>query len=283
MAKAKKAKTKHVELGESSVSTASPVLTEEKLQGSPCLKHGAVNHYVKNNTWGCTHCDRERDDAEVERIVLKIKTEREAEAAKRPPFHFVSAAHLFSSMGPFAGGVAGFRISSPLANASEILEQVIRHWEENRVSYYAKHTKSPCTTPMRWKLPDIRMSVTHHFEIGDETKDGVSAYITAGMYEDYRLGEVFIRAAKQGTYVSGFTDAFATATSIMLQHGVPLEMLSEKFQHQAFEPAGFVRGGGEIKMCKSVIDYIMRWLLLHFPKGYMDQKYRGQSVYSKEG
>jgi ribonucleoside-diphosphate reductase alpha chain len=45
-------------------------------------------------------------------------------------------------------------------------------------------------------------------------------------------GEIFITMAKQGSTVSGMMDAFATAISLALQYGVPLEdLVAEVLAH----------------------------------------------------
>jgi ribonucleoside-diphosphate reductase alpha chain len=54
-------------------------------------------------------------------------------------------------------------------------------------------------------------------------------------------------------------NAFATAISIGLQYGVPLETLVRKFAYVRFEPEGYT-GNPEIPFAKSMPDYIMRWL-----------------------
>jgi ribonucleoside-diphosphate reductase alpha chain len=72
--------------------------------------------------------------------------------------------------------------------------------------------------------------------------------------------------AKEGSTVSGLMDSFATAVSLALQHGVPLRLLCDKFQHTRFEPAGFT-GNQEIPIAKSVMDYIFRWLEIRFVSG----------------
>src|SRR5713101_4438391 len=72
--------------------------------------------------------------------------------------------------------------------------------------------------------------------------------------------------AKEGSTVSGLMDSFATAVSLALQHGVPLKLLCDKFQHTRFEPSGFT-GNQEIPIAKSVMDYIFRWLEIRFVSG----------------
>jgi ribonucleoside-diphosphate reductase alpha chain len=114
---------------------------------------------------------------------------------------------------------------------------------------------------IRHKLPEERMSVTHKFNVG-----GHEGYITVGLYPDGMPGELFITMAKEGSTVSGLVDSFACATSIALQHGVPLKLLCEKFAHTRFEPSGWSQNP-EIGFAKSIMDYIFRWLHLRFLTG----------------
>jgi ribonucleoside-diphosphate reductase alpha chain len=78
--------------------------------------------------------------------------------------------------------------------------------------------------------------------------------------------KVFIRMAKEGSTVSGLMDSFATAVSLALQCGVPLEILCAKFSHTRFEPSGW-SGNPKIGYAKSLMDYLFRWLELRFLKG----------------
>jgi len=88
---------------------------------------------------------------------------------------------------------------------------------------------------------------------------GHEGYITVGQYDDGKPGEIFITLGKAGSTLSGFADAFATAVSFALQHGVELRFLSDKFTHVRFEPSGFT-GNEEIPIAKSIVDYVFRWL-----------------------
>jgi ribonucleoside-diphosphate reductase alpha chain len=83
------------------------------------------------------------------------------------------------------------------------------------------------------------------------------------MYEDGSPGELFCVMAKEGSVVSGLMDSFATAISLALQYGVPLQVLSDKFSHTRFEPSGFT-GNPQLPIAKSIVDYIFRWLALKF-------------------
>ncbi len=112
--------------------------------------------------------------------------------------------------------------------------------------------------PVRRHLPDERRSITHKFSIA-----GHEGYITVGMYEDGRPGEIFVTMAKEGSVISGLMDAFATAISLALQYGVPLEKLVEKFSYTRFQPSGFTNNP-QIPVATSIVDYIFRWLALKF-------------------
>ena len=109
--------------------------------------------------------------------------------------------------------------------------------------------------PQRYRMPDERQSVTHKFSVG-----GHEGYLTVGLYEDNKTpGEIFIRMAKEGSTISGLMDNFATAVSLSLQYGVPLQTLVDKFQHVRFEPSGWTNNE-DIHYAKSITDYIFRWL-----------------------
>jgi ribonucleoside-diphosphate reductase alpha chain len=104
-------------------------------------------------------------------------------------------------------------------------------------------------------MPRERQSLTHKFSVG-----GHEGYITAGEYDDGSLGEIFLTdIGKEGSTIKGMMNAFATAISIGLQYGVPLETLVRKFAYVRFEPEGYT-GNPEIPFAKSMPDYIMRWL-----------------------
>jgi len=137
----------------------------------------------------------------------------------------------------------GCKRSQPLSTAKDkaVLEQI-----------------GVAPTAVRRKLPDERESITHKFSIA-----GHEGYITVGKYEDGAPGEIFITMAKEGSTISGLMDSFATMTSMALQHGVPLQLLVDKFTHLRFEPSGFTKNP-EIPMAKSIMDYIFKWLAIKF-------------------
>ncbi|HMJ72314.1 MAG TPA: vitamin B12-dependent ribonucleotide reductase [Solirubrobacterales bacterium] len=113
--------------------------------------------------------------------------------------------------------------------------------------------------PERKRMPRERESITHKFSIS-----GHEGYITAGKYEDGSVGEIFLTdIGKEGSTMRGLMNAFATAISLGLQYGVPLEDFVRKFSYMRFEPEG-ITGNPEIPFAKSLPDYIMRWVASRF-------------------
>jgi ribonucleoside-diphosphate reductase alpha chain len=115
--------------------------------------------------------------------------------------------------------------------------------------------------PFRARMPATRRSITHKFEVA-----GHEGYLTVGLYDDGKPGELFITMAKEGSTVGGIMDSFGTAISLCLQYGVPLGELVRKFSHSRFEPSGFTTNP-DIPMAKSLVDYIFRWMDMTFPNG----------------
>ena len=110
--------------------------------------------------------------------------------------------------------------------------------------------------PTRERLPKRRNSKTTSFAIG-----GAEGYMTASMYDDGRLGEVFLKFGKQGSTLAGVMDAFSIAISVALQYGVPLETWVEKFTNMRFDPAGMT-DDPDVRMGQSLVDYVFRRLAL---------------------
>ena len=113
-------------------------------------------------------------------------------------------------------------------------------------------------TPQRRRLPDERPSVTHKFQVGEQ-----EGYVTVGLYDDGRPGEVFLRVSKQGSTVSGLMESLGQLTSIALQYGVPLEALAAKMKNSRFEPSGMT-ANRTIPTATSLADYVFRWLERRF-------------------
>jgi len=156
----------------------------------------------------------------------------------------------------------GSKQSQPLSTKSE--------------SDKAKKDKEVVAKPRRERLPDTRQSLTHKFNVG-----GHEGYINVGLYPDGRPGELFIIMAKEGSTVGGLMDCFGTAISICLQYGVPPEVLVNKFSHTRFEPMGHTTNP-DVRIAKSVVDYIFRWLGITFLDGYREAS-NGLPLSEKDG
>lgn len=137
--------------------------------------------------------------------------------------------------------------------------------------------------PDRIRLSDTRDAITHKFSImgGDEDfvpsdkvdDDGsplyrrvlrpLQGYLTLGLYEDGRPGELFLKIGKAGG-VWRVYDALMIAISVALQYGVPIEVFIQKFEHTRFDPSG-VTTNPDIPIAKSVADYLARWLKRRYP------------------
>jgi ribonucleoside-diphosphate reductase alpha chain len=149
--------------------------------------------------------------------------------------------------------------SKPAVAAGGVSQDDVDALVQTAVEEALAKAKAESGGPVRRRMPRERQSITHKFSIG-----GHEGYITAGMYEDGSVGEIFITdVGKEGSTLRGMMNSFATAISMALQYGVPLETLVEKFSYMRFEPEGITQNP-EIPFAKSMPDYIMRWLASRF-------------------
>jgi ribonucleoside-diphosphate reductase alpha chain len=197
--------------------------------------------------------------------------------------HYMGHIKMMGATQPFISGAISKTVNVPTeATVEEIMQAYIESWRlgAKAISIYRDGSKrtQPLNTsrdkdnavqaapaaavqpsqPVRRKLPDERQAITHKFSI-----QGHEGYITAGLFEDGKPGEIFLVMAKEGSTISGFADAFAQAISYALQYGVPLKVLVDKFSHVRFEPSGLTKNP-EIRMAKSIVDYVFRWLATKF-------------------
>ena len=193
---------------------------------------------------------------------------------------YLGHVRMMAAVQPFISGAISKTVNLPAdATAGDIENAYMQAWKGGlkAIAIYRDGSKrtQPLTTskteskargveerivymPMRQRLPDERQAVTHKFTIA-----GHEGYITVGLYEDGRPGELFVTMAKEGSTISGLMDAFSTAVSIALQYGVPLKVLAKKFSNMRFEPSG-VTGNEQIRFAKSITDYIFKWLAFKF-------------------
>ena len=198
---------------------------------------------------------------------------------------------MMAAVQPFLSGAISKTVNMPSDTSVEQIEQTyMEAWKLGLKSIAIYRDGCKRTQPMgtgapsdkemansslarRRKLSDTRESVTHKFSVG-----GHEGYITVGQYDDGKPGEIFITLGKAGSTLSGFADAFATAVSFALQHGVELRFLSDKFTHVRFEPSGFT-GNEEIPIAKSIVDYVFRWLA----KRYLPNEDQPQTLSESNG
>jgi ribonucleoside-diphosphate reductase alpha chain len=129
--------------------------------------------------------------------------------------------------------------------------------------------------PFRKRMPAERHSITHKFSV-----TGHEGFITVGLYENGRPGEIFITMSKEGSTLSGIANALAKSISLNLQYGVPIEAIVRKFSHVRFEPSGLTNNP-EIPIAKSLVDYIARWLGLKFLDKDEAKKYHDSDLVDK--
>src|SRR5467141_680040 len=192
---------------------------------------------------------------------------------------------MMAAAQPFLSGAISKTINMPAESTIEdIMNAYIESWKVGlkAVAIYRDNSKrsqplsaagekknepktaaAPVMEPMqrelfgrqqREKMPVERASVTHKFSVG-----GHEGYITVGMYEDNRPGEIFIKMSKEGSTLSGVMDGLALTISLGLQYGVPLKVFVDKLLNTRFEPSG-ITANPNIRFVSSVLDYIARWL-----------------------
>ncbi len=183
---------------------------------------------------------------------------------------------MMAATQPFISGAISKTVNLPKeATVDDVMQAYIESWKLGikAVAIYRDGSKwvqplstasksddrsakqaAPAAEPYRRRLPEERQAIIHKFSIG-----GHEGYLTVGMFEDGGPGEICIVMSKEGSTLSGVMDSFATAVSLALQYGVPLQVLVDKFAHVRFEPSG-VTNNPQIRFAKSVVDYIFRWM-----------------------
>ena len=107
-------------------------------------------------------------------------------------------------------------------------------------------------------LPPTRESITHKFQIM-----GHEGYLTIGLFDDGRPGEVFVRMSKGGSTLRGLMQGYCWALSLALQHGLDVHEAVRRFKGMRFEPMGLT-SNPDIPEALSILDYVARYLELHF-------------------
>ena len=194
---------------------------------------------------------------------------------------------------PFLSGAISKTVNMPeQTTIDEIADAYVFAWEQGlkAVAIYRENSKrsQPLNTQKtegemvkkvklgtgvieRRRMPQTRKSIIHKFDIA-----GHEGYLTVGLYDDGKAGEIFVTMHKQGSTIRGIIDAWATSVSLNLQYGASVNDLFSKFRHQKFEPSGFVKNvtGGElgeklspIRTASSIVDYVAQFMLNNFGAG----------------
>jgi len=115
------------------------------------------------------------------------------------------------------------------------------------------------TAPAR-RMPRRRRSVTQSFVVGDHT-----GHLTTSLYEDGAVGQIDLQLAKQGSALAGWAESLATAVSLGLQQGVPLEDYVQRLTAPRTTPRR-ATDDADVPRAASVVDYVARRLAIdHLP------------------
>ncbi|TMK37885.1 MAG: vitamin B12-dependent ribonucleotide reductase [Actinobacteria bacterium] len=195
------------------------------------------------------------------------------------PIHYMGHVRMMAAAQPYISGAISKTVNMPEeATVEEVEELFVESWRLGlkAVAIYRDNCKvaqplsadkkktveAPEAEPavLAWsakkRLPQSRPALTTSFRVGD-----AEGYVTAGSYPDDGLGEIFLKASKQGSTLSGIMDAFSIAVSVGLQYGVPLEDYASKFINMKFEPSGMTNDP-DIRFASSIVDYVFRRLAL---------------------
>jgi ribonucleoside-diphosphate reductase alpha chain len=191
--------------------------------------------------------------------------------------HYMGHVRMMAAVQPFISGAISKTVNMPeQATVEEVEQLLVESWKLGlkAVAIYRdnckvaqplsadKKAKAEEPAPLPWsakkRLPRSRPARTTSFAVGD-----AEGYITTGEYPDDGLGEIFLKASKQGSTLSGIMDAFSIAVSVGLQYGVPLEDFVSKFVNMKFEPSGMTNDP-DIRFASSLVDYVFRRLALDY-------------------
>ena len=184
--------------------------------------------------------------------------------------HYMGHVKMMGATQPFISGAISKTVNLPEhTSAGEIEQLLIDSWRLGikAIAIYRDNCKvaQPLSSkdssgatllgkPQRRRLPDDRTEVGRKFRVGD-----YEGYIHVGLFDDGTPGDIFVDIAKEGTTLAGLMNSFMISVSLGLQYGVPLEVYVSKFSHMRFEPSGLTNDA-DIRIAKSLVDYIFRWL-----------------------
>jgi ribonucleoside-diphosphate reductase alpha chain len=184
--------------------------------------------------------------------------------------HYMGHVKMMGAVQPFISGAISKTVNLPeTATVDDISQLLLDSWTlgVKAIAIYRDNCKvaqplsgkseaaaPPVPKEERRRLPDDRVEVGRKFRVGD-----YEGYIHVGLYDDGSPGDIFVDIAKEGTTLAGLMNSFMISVSLGLQYGVPLEVYVSKFAHMRFEPSG-TTNDADIRVAKSLVDYIFRWM-----------------------
>jgi len=118
--------------------------------------------------------------------------------------------------------------------------------------------------PERRRLPEERRGLTKRIHLRHAHGD-LKIYVQTGTFADGTLGELFLKADRSGSTISGLLDALSMTASVALQYGVPVETLIGKWERLRFEPSG-TTSDPKMRQVSSIVDAVARWLRARYVK-----------------
>jgi ribonucleoside-diphosphate reductase alpha chain len=184
--------------------------------------------------------------------------------------HYMGHVKMMGAVQPFISGAISKTVNLPeTATVDDISQLLLDSWTlgVKAIAIYRDNCKvaqplsgkseaaaPPVPKEERRRLPEDRVEVGRKFRVGD-----YEGYIHVGLYDDGSPGDIFVDIAKEGTTLAGLMNSFMISVSLGLQYGVPLEVYVSKFAHMRFEPSG-TTNDADIRVAKSLVDYIFRWM-----------------------
>ncbi len=185
--------------------------------------------------------------------------------------HYMGHVKMMGAVQPAISGAISKTVNLPeQVTVDEVSQLLIEAWQlgVKAIAIYRDNCKvaqplsgkdngaaaSLLGKPRRRRLPDDRTEVGRKFRVGD-----YEGYIHVGLFDDGTPGDIFVDIAKEGTTLAGLMNSFMISVSLGLQYGVPLDVYVSKFSHMRFEPSGMTNDA-DIRVAKSLVDYIFRWM-----------------------
>ncbi len=187
--------------------------------------------------------------------------------------HYMGHVKMMGAVQPFISGAISKTVNMPeTATVDDVSGLIADAWKlgVKAIAIYRDNCKvaqplsgkadatvaaiPPAPKEERRRLPLDRNEIGRKFQVGE-----YEGYIHVGLYDDGTPGDIFVDIAKEGTTLAGLMNSFMISVSLGLQYGVPLEVYVSKFAHMRFEPSGMTNDP-DIRIAKSIVDYIFRWM-----------------------